>query len=126
YFGLMFIATVMYAPGGLAGLIMLHGPIWRAGALAGLLAAYALLLLPIVAVGAILVIEMMTHLGVKAAEGTIMKMGGVSFDAKSALPWVLALALLWGGGALARLAWHRVTAAWDRARASAREQGLTV
>ena len=35
YFGLMFIATVMYAPGGLAGLVMMHGPIWRAGALAG-------------------------------------------------------------------------------------------
>ena len=37
YFGLLFIATVMYAPGGLAGLIMMHGPIWRAGALAGVL-----------------------------------------------------------------------------------------
>jgi branched-chain amino acid transport system permease protein len=68
----------------------------------------------------------MTHLGVKAAEGTIMKMGGISFDAKSWLPWLLAGALLGGGGALARLAWHRVAAAWDRAQASAREKGLTV
>ena len=128
YFGLMFIATVMYAPGGLAGLIMMHGPIWRAGALTGLLAAYALMLLPIgaAALGAILVIEMMTHLGVKAAEGTAMKMGGIGFDAKSPLPWLVALALLGGGGALARLGWRRVAGAWDRAQAKAREKGLTV
>jgi branched-chain amino acid transport system permease protein len=118
----------MYAPGGLAGLIMMHGPIWRAGALAGLLAAYALMLVPIaaVALGAILVIEMMTHLGVKAAEGTVMKMGGISFDAKSPVPWLVALALLGGGGALARLGWRRVAGAWDGAQAKAREKGLTV
>jgi branched-chain amino acid transport system permease protein len=128
YFGLMFIATVMYAPGGLAGLIMMHGPIWRAGALSGLLAAYALLLVPIalLTVAAVLVIEMTTHLGVKAAEGTAMKMGGISFDAKSWLAWGLALFLLVAGGALARLAWGRVAAAWDRAQGIAREKGLTV
>jgi branched-chain amino acid transport system permease protein len=129
YFGLMFIATVMYAPGGLAGLIMMHGPIWRAGALSGLIGAYALLLAPIalVTVGAVLVIEMMTHLGVKAAEGTVMKMAGISFDAKSGLAWGLALGLLLAGGGLALLAWRRVVApAWDRAQASAREKGLTV
>jgi len=129
YFGLMFIATVMYAPGGLAGLIMMHGPIWRAGALSGLFGAYALLLAPIalVTVGAVLVIEMMTHLGVKAAEGTVMKMAGISFDAKSGLAWGLALGLLLAGGGLALLAWRRVVApAWDRAQGKAREKGLTV
>jgi branched-chain amino acid transport system permease protein len=129
YFGLMFIATVMYAPGGLAGLIMMHGPIWRAGALSGLFGAYALLLAPIalVTVGAVLLIEMMTHLGVKAAEGTVMKMAGISFDAKSGLAWVLALGLLLAGGGLALLAWRRVVApAWDRAQGKAREKGLTV
>ena len=128
YFGLMFIATVLYAPGGLAGLIMMHGPIWRAGAITSLLAAYALLVVPIalVTAGAVLVIEMMTHLGVKAAEGTAMKMFGITFDAKSLLAWALAVALLLGGGGLARLAWGRVAAAWDRAQAIARAKGLTV
>jgi branched-chain amino acid transport system permease protein len=128
YFGLLFIATVMYAPGGLAGLFTMHGPIWRAGAISGLIAAYALLLPPIalVATGAVLVIEMTTHLGVKAAEGTVMKLIGISFDAKSLTAWALALALLIGGGLLARLAWRAVAAAWDRAQAVAREKGLTV
>jgi branched-chain amino acid transport system permease protein len=128
YFGLMFIATVMYAPGGLAGLFMMHGPIWRAGASVGVLAAYALMLVPIalVAVGAVLLIEMTTHLGVKAAEGAIMKIGGVTFDTKSWLSWGFAVALLIGGGLLARLAWRRVAAAWERAQAIAREKGLIV
>jgi branched-chain amino acid transport system permease protein len=128
YFGLMFIATVMYAPGGLAGLIMMHGPVWRAGAMSGLMLAYALMLLPIalLTVGLILVIEMTTHLGVKASEGTIMKMAGISFDAKSLLAWAFALLLLLVGGLLARLAWRRVAAAWDQAQARAREKGLTV
>ena len=57
---------------------------------------------------------------------TIMKMGGISFDAKSAMPWVLALALLGGGGALARLAWHRVAAAWDACAGKRAAKGLTV
>jgi branched-chain amino acid transport system permease protein len=128
YFGLMFIATVMYAPGGLAGLIMLHGPIWRAGAITSLLAAYALLVVPIalVTAGAVLVIEMTTHLGVKAAEGTAMKLFGIAFDAKSLMAWTLAVALLLGGGGLARLAWGHLAAAWDRAQAIARAKGLTV
>ncbi|MFL5074806.1 MAG: branched-chain amino acid ABC transporter permease, partial [Microvirga sp.] len=31
YFGLMFIVIVMFAPNGVAGLIMMHRPLWRAG-----------------------------------------------------------------------------------------------
>ena len=32
YFGLLFIAAVMFAPGGIAGLIFMHEPLWHAGA----------------------------------------------------------------------------------------------
>jgi branched-chain amino acid transport system permease protein len=107
---------------------MMHGPVWRAGAMSGLIAAYALMLVPIalLTVGIVMVIEMTTHLGVKASEGTLMKMAGISFDAKSLLPWAFALLLLIIGGFLARLAWRRVAAAWDGAQARAREKGLTV
>ena len=34
YLGLVFIVMVMYAPGGIASLIMMHGPLWRARAAA--------------------------------------------------------------------------------------------
>jgi branched-chain amino acid transport system permease protein len=118
YFGLMFIATVMYAPGGLAGLIMMHRPVWRAGALGKLLPGYAMMLVPIalVALGAILVIEMTTHLGVKSAEGTMMKLAGWAFDAKAWQPWVVALLALSIGGLLGKLARGRIEAAWDQIR----------
>ncbi len=118
YFGLMFIATVMYAPGGLAGLIMMHRPVWRAGALGKLLPGYAMMLVPIafVALGAILVIEMTTHLGVKSAEGTMMKLAGLTFDAKTWQPWLVALLALSIGCLLGKLARCRIEAAWDRVR----------
>jgi branched-chain amino acid transport system permease protein len=126
YFGLMFIATVMYAPGGLAGLIMMHRPFWRAGVLASILPAYALMLPPIalIAVGAALIIEMITHLSVKVAEGSLMKTVGITYDTRSWLPWVVAMVCLVAGAALARLASRRVGAAWERARVVAREKGL--
>jgi hypothetical protein len=41
YVGVLFIVMVMYAPGGLIGLIFMHRPIWRAGRLRELLVPYA-------------------------------------------------------------------------------------
>jgi branched-chain amino acid transport system permease protein len=128
YFGLMFIAAVMYAPGGLAGLITLHGPIWQAGAISRLLPAYALTVLPfaLVAGGGVLIVEMLTHLSVKGAEGSIMKTAGLVYDTKSWQPWVLAIAALVSGAYLCRLAWRRIGAAWDGALAIAREKGFAL
>ena len=37
YFGLFFIGVVMFTPGGLTGLIMMHRPLWRAGMLTRML-----------------------------------------------------------------------------------------
>ena len=41
YVGVLFIVMVMYAPGGLIGLIFMHVPIWRAGRLRELALPYA-------------------------------------------------------------------------------------
>lgn len=126
YFGLLFMATVVHAPGGLAGLVMMHRPIWRAGALWKLLPAYALLLVPVglIAGGAVMAIEMVTHLRVKAAEGSMMTMAGIAFDTASWRPWALALAALGVGLFLVRFGWRNVGAVWDGARTVAREKGL--
>jgi branched-chain amino acid transport system permease protein len=128
YFGLMFIATVMYAPGGLAGLVMMHRPFWRAGTLLSILPAYALMLVPValVAGGVAMIIEMITHLSVKASEGSVMKTAGIAYDAKSWRAWLVAIASVVAGSVLVRLASRRVGAAWDRARTVAREKGLAV
>jgi branched-chain amino acid transport system permease protein len=126
YFGLMFIAAVMYAPGGLAGLIMIHRPLWRTGDLWRLLPAYALMVVPIavVVIGVVLPIEMISHLRSHASEGSAMTLGPTTFDAATWQPWAFALACLLGGAFLSRLSWGRVSLAWAAARDAARAKGI--
>ena len=77
------------------------------------------------AVGAVLLIEM-PRIWRQGGGRRDHEIGGVTFDTKSWLRGWFALALLVGGGLLARLAWRRVAAAWKRAQAIAREKGLIV
>ena len=107
YFGLMFIAVVMYAPGGLAGLLMMHVPLLHARVLHLLLLPYTLLLsaASIAGMGGIVIVELTHRLTAKATEGTVMRLFGISFDAASAWPWLVAAALAAGGALLTRVGW---------------------
>ena len=121
YFGLMFIAVVMFAPGGLAGLLMMHVPLMRARVLHLLMLPYALLLAAasIAGVGAIVIVELTHRLTVKGTEGTVMRLFGISLDTESAWPWLVAAALAAGGGLLARATWPLATRALSDATAAA-------
>src|SRR5438094_101702 len=46
YVGVLFILMVTFAPGGIAGLVLMHQPIWRAGRLRLLAAPYVRMLVP--------------------------------------------------------------------------------
>jgi branched-chain amino acid transport system permease protein len=122
YFGLMFIAVVMFAPGGLAGLLMMHAPFLRAHVLHRLAGPYTLLLgaASIAAIGLILLIELTHQLMAKAADGGAMRMFAIAFDAASPAPWIVAIVLVAGGALLARLVWPLVTKTWNDATAVAR------
>ena len=125
YFGLIFIAVVMYAPGGLTGLIMMHRPLIRAGTLSKVLPSYAVAFLPTLAMvaGLILIIECVVY----AAHGDgnpNIRAFGVPFNAASPIIWGLALVLLVGGFFVARKTWTRIAQAWDDALVVAREKGL--
>lgn len=126
YFGLLFMAAVLYAPGGLAGLIMMHGPVWRAGALGQLLPAYARMLLPLalVALAGVLLVEMVAHLGVKASVRSAVKLGRVTLDAGSWRSWALAVLVLGCGAVLWRDAAARVAEAWSEAQRMVRAKRL--
>ncbi|MEO7152875.1 MAG: branched-chain amino acid ABC transporter permease, partial [Burkholderiaceae bacterium] len=122
YVGLMFVLVVMYAPGGLAGLLLMHRPLLRRQAWLRLAPAYALVALPLamLVVGLVGVIETSHHLMVKSAEGPSMRLFGVPYQADSALAWIV-LALLVAAGALAlRQTWPVVSRAWHDALAQAR------
>lgn len=128
YFGLLFVATVLYAPGGLAGLIMMHQPAWRAGVLWRLLSAYAMLVVPVLLVAGslALIIEIMAHWGIKGATDAGMSVFGISMDVGNWRPWAVAIAALGVGAWLIRVIWPRVVAARDRAEEIARAKGVTI
>jgi len=116
YFGLMFILVVMYLPGGLAGLIMIHEPVIRAGLLQRLIPAYLLTAVPAILwlAGAVAIIELAHHALVKAStEGPQMIIMGVEFSSKALLPWLVALGLFGIGAFLCRKTWPRVKDAWS-------------
>jgi branched-chain amino acid transport system permease protein len=96
YFGLLFIGIVAFAPGGLAGLVALHAPLWRARSLHRVLAPYALAIPPTAAAvaGALLLIEMAYHALAKGGDGPGMTMWGIALVVTHPLPWLAAAGLL--------------------------------
>src|SRR5215510_14779059 len=126
YFGLFFIAVVMFAPGGITGLLMKHRPLVRAGTLFTVLRTYLVALLPTLTMiaGLILAIEIVVQHTVNAGEDPNTKAFGVRFNAASPLIWLLAAALIIGGFVVARPTWKWVGKAWDEALIAAREKGF--
>jgi branched-chain amino acid transport system permease protein len=115
----------MFAPNGIAGLLMMHAPLWQArayGSMLRLALAYLVALLPalVLLAGLILVIEMTYHLTVKGSEGTTISVFHVALDAASTIPWVAAAVLTFSGFWLFRLTWPVVGAAWHDAFAHGR------
>jgi branched-chain amino acid transport system permease protein len=125
YFGLLFIFVVMYLPGGLAGLIMLHVPVLRAQRFGVLLPSYMMLSGPalLTLAGVAGLIELAHHRLVKAAmDGTAMRLMGLSFDSADPVPWLLAVVILVVGLLLARLTLRAVRQAWSEVNAGLRQQ----
>jgi len=117
YLGLFFMAIILFAPSGLAGLIVMHGAILRTRAFGAVLASYVIALVPalVMATGAVLVIEMCYRVSTQAELGTRMRLLGISLDAATPWPWLFAGALLVVGFFAFRATWGRVAAAWSRA-----------
>jgi branched-chain amino acid transport system permease protein len=120
YFGLMFIAVVMFAPDGVVGWTMLHlralrtGGAWR---LAPVYAAFAPALLASGA-GAIMIIELTNRqLAEARSEGSAMRLFGFDVDASALPPWIVAVALFVAGTVLVLRLWPRVGDAWGAVNA---------
>jgi branched-chain amino acid transport system permease protein len=97
YFGLLFIAVVMFAPNGIAGLLTLQEPLIRAGKLGRVSLYYPLAIVPalVALAGFSLVVEMTYRLSVGGADMSFLY---VPLNARSPLPWLAAIVLLAGGG----------------------------
>ncbi|QQO35845.1 branched-chain amino acid ABC transporter permease [Bradyrhizobium diazoefficiens] len=121
YFGIIFIGIVMYAPGGIAGLLMMHRPLIRAGTLWTVIPSYLVAIVPTVALacGVILTIETVARF----AGGDAINLFGIAFNPTSPVTWIAAAILVVGGAFVARLTWRRIAEAWDRAATVARDRG---
>ncbi len=114
YLGLIFLFMVMYAPGGVASLIMMNVRVAAYGLLKRVLGSYALLTLfgVVMFAGAGAMIEMMYHLQLNAGQDTLLRFFGVDLDAKSALSWVGSLVVLAVGFALFEWVRRRFMRQW--------------
>jgi branched-chain amino acid transport system permease protein len=99
YLGVFFVLMVMYAPGGIASLILMNlrvakyrlfNRLWKP--YGWLLSATALLL-----VGVIMIVEMSYHLTLGFGTGTRMMLFGLDVDAAGVVSWTVAAALTLAG-----------------------------
>ena len=119
YLGLFFMLMVMFAPGGIASLVMMQvqlvarkrfgriAPHYLGAGASGLLVLAAL----------ILTVEMTYKISVDSADGALMNLFGVEFDAAAAIPWAVAGGLWIAGGWLFNIARKRVARVWGEIQA---------
>lgn len=117
YVGALFVATVMYFPGGLAGVLMMHVPAFRLGNASLLVVPYIKTLVPAI-VGVLslaALIEMVFHARHAAQGDHEMTLFWITFDGHSVLPWIVTIVLCVGGLWLARKTAPEMAEAWHRA-----------
>jgi branched-chain amino acid transport system permease protein len=95
YLGLIFVFMVMYAPGGIASLIMMNVRVAAFGRLRELLGLYLGLFVTglIMLLGFSALIEMGYHLQLNAAMGDTLSYLGVTLNTRAASSWLSALAV---------------------------------
>ena len=99
YLGVFFIAIVMYAPGGIAGLCVQMWRITMQGGFSGMRAPllYAGLTASAALLGVVMMIEMLYHLSLASHQGSTIMLVGLSVDTAAPQLWLVAGALLAGG-----------------------------
>jgi branched-chain amino acid transport system permease protein len=119
YLGLVFLLMVMFAPGGIASLIMMNVRVARFGKFGRLVPGYLLLL----ATGALLflgvaaIIEMIYHMQLDLALGSTLRFFGFTLSVDSAASWLAVGAVAVFGGGLFELARRRFARQWGGAQA---------
>jgi branched-chain amino acid transport system permease protein len=118
YLGIFFLVMVMYAPGGIASLVMMNLRIAKFGRLGRLTVPYlttACAALPLF-VGLVALVEMIYHHQLDSAGGT-MTWFGASIDTATVTPWIVAIVAIGVGAVAMKFATRRFRSAWDDVQA---------
>jgi len=117
YLGTLFLATVMFFPFGLTGLIAIHLRSYKLGKISMLFKPYLQIFIPVV----VLILSLASFLEVAfhAKHAPIgdeaMSLFGMDFNSHSLLPWIVIIALIAGSQYLVRMLAPSVKEAWDEA-----------
>ena len=117
YAGVLFVATVMFFPGGLAGLIMMHVPVFKLGKSKTLIKPYLYTLLPaaIGLLGLAALVEMTFHFRHAATGDNEMTVFWMTFDSHALIPWLIAAAVTAIGLGIAKVTAPDLREAWSEA-----------
>ncbi len=115
YLGAFFVIIVMFAPGGVAALVLMNLRVLKYGLFGRLRDPYVGVLLTgaVLLLGVVMVVEMGYHLSLNVAAGSTMKFMGFSIDTLSRDPWVLAAGLLAAGAVSFEVMRRRFAREWD-------------
>ncbi len=126
YFGLFFLVIIMFSPGGIANLVTLHKPAWKARLLPRLLPSYAAAAVAgsIMMLGFFALIEMIYHYEAKESIDKAFSFFGVELDPSKASAWIgtlvvfaIGIALFYGARKMVRRAWENLTPELQKAGA---------
>ncbi|RST56415.1 branched-chain amino acid ABC transporter permease [Variovorax sp. MHTC-1] len=118
YFGLVFVFMVMFAPGGIASLVMMNLRVAKFGKFNrfwGLYGALLLAAVPVV-VGAAALIEMIYHIQLNSALGPTLNFFGAALDTSGFSSWFGAVVLLAAGLGILEVVRRRFVRVWGQAQ----------
>jgi branched-chain amino acid transport system permease protein len=116
--GLVFLLMVMFAPGGVASLIMMNVRVALFGKIKRFYLLYVGLFIgaAIMLAGAAAIVEMIYHMQLNAALGPVVPLAGLQLDTSSTTSWVVAVALLAVGLAVFEVVRRRFAKTWGQAQ----------
>jgi branched-chain amino acid transport system permease protein len=116
YLGLIFLFMVMYAPGGVASLLMMNVRVAAYGMLRKLWTAYLALFgsAAVTMLGVTVMVEMLYHIKLNEALGPHMSMLGVMLDTRGLDSWTGAVLLVLTGGVLFDLVRREFSRQWEQ------------
>ena len=127
YFGLLFLVIIMFSPGGIAGLIAKHEPVWRANMLRQLVPSYAVVSATggVMLLGFISIIEMIYHVESAISGDKPMMLFGVMINPSAGMnSWLVVILLLVVGTSLFVKATRNVGRVWDELGPVLQEKGV--
>jgi len=124
YLGVIFIVIVMFAPGGIASLLMANVRMIKYGKFKRVLPGLLILAVGMVVglCGFVIMVEMMYHLTLDAASGSVMQLGGYEVDTGTAVPWAIGVVLVLVGAVVFRFAKGPFHHTWGEATTEIEDQ----